>query len=264
MSHVEHDVFSALRAALLGESGEARGQSGVWLDPGRERRTGTPEVILAAGKRLDQLVESVSSMLARSGHVIVSRVSDEQRRALQVRVPGAIWRHNPGGRTITARTPTFRPTNTSGRIGILTAGASDFPTADEARLVAEEIGCTVRLYQDVGVAGLHRLFPPLSDLLAWDAHVLIVVAGMDGALASVVAGLVPLPVIGLPTATGYGAGGSGEAALLSMLQTCAPGLLVVNIDNGIGAAIAAARIARLVTGARRETSERISQHPQEG
>jgi NCAIR mutase (PurE)-related protein len=264
MTDVFPGVFDALRSALLGETDDGIAQSGVWLDPGREQRTGTPEVILAAGKRLDQLVEGVTAMLARSGHVVVSRVTEEQRRELEMRVPEVAWRHNPGGRTLVGRTTTFHPIDTGGRIGILTAGASDFPTADEARLVAEEMGCTVRLHQDVGVAGLHRLFAPLRELLTWEADVLVVAAGMDGTLASVVSGLVPIPVIGLPTAIGYGAGGRGEAALLSMLQTCAPGLVVVNIDNGIGAGIAAARIARLAASARRRLRETISPRPREG
>jgi len=137
-----------------------------------------------------------------------------------------------------------------GHVGIVTAGTSDLPAADEARVIAEAMGCTVRMVADVGVAGLHRLFPPLAALLTWGADALIVAAGMDGALPSVVAGLVPLPVVGLPTMIGYGAGGQGEAALLSMLQSCAPGLTVVNIDNGIGAGVAAARIANQSAAAR--------------
>ncbi len=265
MKQAERDVFAAIRAAVLGETdGGSVENPGLWLDPGREARTGTPEVVLAEGKTSEQLLESARTMLARTGRVIVSRVADEQRRELEGAFPEVAWRHNPGGRTIVGRAAQYSLPDSGGRVGILTAGASDFPAADEARLIAEEMGCTVRLYQDLGVAGLHRLIVPVRELLAWKADVVIVAAGMDGALASVVSGLLPLPVIGLPTAVGYGAGGRGKAALLSMLQTCAPGLVVVNIDNGIGAGVAAARIAALAARIRREVEEAISATPAEG
>jgi hypothetical protein len=130
-------------------------------------------------------------------------------------------------------------------VGILSAGTSDIPVAEEAALLCRELGCRVQTAYDVGVAGLHRLVEPLRAMLQ-DApvDVLIVAAGMDGALPSVVVGLVDVPVIGLPTSVGYGMGGGGVAALLGMLQSCTPGLAVVNIDNGIGAGALAARIAR--------------------
>ena len=127
--------------------------------------------------------------------------------------------------------------------------------AEEAAFIAEEMGCDVTCIYDVGVAGLHRLLEPLRDLLAIEVDAIIVAAGMDGALPSVVAGLVPVPVIGLPTSIGYGMGGKGIAALLSMLQTCAPGLSVVNIDNGVGAGITAAMIANRVARARSHQSQ---------
>src|SRR5205085_7442427 len=131
-----------------------------------------------------------------------------------------------------------------GRVGLLTAGTSDLDAADEARMVIEACGMEARLEADLGVAGLHRLLGPLAEVLAWDPDVLVVAAGMDGVLPGVVAGLVDRPVVGLPVSTGYGAGGEGEAALLTMLQSCSTGLSVVNIDNGVGAAAAAAPIAR--------------------
>jgi pyridinium-3,5-biscarboxylic acid mononucleotide synthase len=151
--------------------------------------------------------------------------------------------------------PGYTPARTGGRVGVLSAGTSDVPVAEEAALMAEEMGCQVTRVYDVGVAGLHRLLEPLRALLSSEVDVMIVAAGMDGALPSVVAGLVPVPVIGLPTSVGYGLGGRGVAALLSMLQTCAPGLSVVNIDNGIGAGSTAALIANrvaLVAGRRFE------------
>jgi NCAIR mutase (PurE)-related protein len=133
-------------------------------------------------------------------------------------------------------------------VGLLTAGTSDIPVAEEAALVMEHMGCRVERGYDVGVAGLHRLAEPLARMVKSGVDVLVVCAGMEGALPSVVTGLVDVPVIGVPTSTGYGLGGDGTAALLSMLQTCSPGLVVVNIDNGVGAGATAALIAR---GARR-------------
>ena len=128
-------------------------------------------------------------------------------------------------------------------MGILTAGTADIPVAEEAKTVLEEMGYEVLAEYDVGVAGVHRLFPSLRKMLENDVKVLIVVAGMEGALPSLVASLVDVPVIGVPTSTGYGIGGGGVGALISMLQSCSLGLVVVNIDNGVGAGIAAALIA---------------------
>ena len=139
-----------------------------------------------------------------------------------------------------------------GQVGVLTAGTSDIPIAEEAAARCREMGCQVYSAYDVGVAGLHRLFEPLRAMLAAPADAIIVAAGMDGALPSVVAGLVDVPVIGLPTSVGYGLGGGGMGALTSMLQTCAPGLAVVNIDNGIGAGAMAGLIAARAGMARRE------------
>ena len=139
-----------------------------------------------------------------------------------------------------------------GRVGVITAGTSDVPWAEEAALLCREMGCQVHTVYDVGVAGIHRLWEPLHLLLdEAQVDVLIVAAGMDGALPSVISGLVDVPVIGLPTSVGYGLGGKGEAALLSMLQSCAPGMAVVNIDNGIGAGAMAGLIANRAAAARR-------------
>lgn len=145
---------------------------------------------------------------------------------------------------IVLRTAAYEPPTTYGTVGIVSAGTSDLPAAEEAAAVCRAMGCSVSMVTDVGVAGLHRLFEPLKAMLDRGVEAIIVAAGMDGALPSVIAGLVDVPVVGLPTAVGYGMGGNGEAALLSMLQTCAPGLAVVNIDNGVGAGAMAALIAR--------------------
>ncbi|HUY78433.1 MAG TPA: nickel pincer cofactor biosynthesis protein LarB [Ktedonobacterales bacterium] len=230
------------------------------IDTGRVARKGVPEIVLADAKSDEQTLAIVRAFLESSGHAVVSRMrpqtmdllarefADPQTARLDLRRQArAAAIHAPGY---------SRPRN-GGHIGVLTAGASDIPVAEEARLVAEEMGCRTTPLYDVGVAGLHRLLGPLQTLLANgddgpDAvAALIVCAGMDGALPSVVAGLAPVPVIGVPTSVGYGAGGKGRAALLAMLQTCAPGLTVVNIDNGVGAGATAALIANRLAAARR-------------
>jgi NCAIR mutase (PurE)-related protein len=140
------------------------------------------------------------------------------------------------------------PAPSGGRIGALSAGTSDLPVLEESLAVATEMGASVLDFHDVGVAGIHRLAAPLEELRRFDPDCLIVAAGMEGALPSVVSGLVAVPVIGLPTSTGYGLGGDGTAAILGMLQTCSPGLTVVNVDNGIGAGATAALIANRAAG----------------
>lgn len=231
-------IMDALHAADGGDADAA-----LRLDPGREARTGVPEVVYAPGKTPAQIVSAARGLVERAGRAVVSRVDATTADALRVGLPEYTVTIHEGMRTARVATPEYVRHATGGRVGILTAGTSDLPAADEARVIAEAMGCAVRLVADVGVAGLHRLFPPLVALFAWPVDALIVAAGMDGALPSVVAGLAPMPVIGLPTAIGYGAGAEGTAALGTMLQSCAPGLVVVNIDNGIGAGIAAARIA---------------------
>jgi len=213
------------------------------LDLGRAARKGIPEVVLAESKRDDQLVAIVRAFLESSGYVIVSRARPGQLDMLARETPAATMDIRELARAAALHAPGYERPRTGGHIGILTAGAGDVPIAEEARLVAEEMGCRVTSIYDVGVAGIHRLFGPLSDLLASDVAAIVVCAGMDGALPSVVAGLAHIPVIGCPTSIGYGAGGKGRAALLAMLQTCAPGMTVVNIDNGVGAGSTAALIA---------------------
>jgi NCAIR mutase (PurE)-related protein len=188
--------------------------------------------------------------------VLISRASPEVVDLLRTEfeVEGATVLTAPSGATVLITRADARPLpSTGGVVGLLTAGASDAPAADEAAWVAREMGCRVVRADDVGVAGLHRLEDPLRQLRAERADVVIVAAGMDGALPSVVSGLVDVPVIGLPTSVGYGLGGAGVAALLSMLQTCAPGLVVVNIDNGVGAGATAALFANRVAAARAHT-----------
>src|SRR5207245_5551314 len=155
--------------------------------------------------------------------------------------------------------PGFLPEASDGKVAILTAGTSDLPAADEARMVIESCGVEARLEADLGVAGLHRFVGPLAAALEWGADVIVVGGGMDGVLPGLVAGLIDLPVIGLPVSTGYGRGGAGEAALTTMLQSCSTGLTVVNIDNGVGAGAAAVLIgSRPAQGRRRGRSTAVT------
>lgn len=218
-------------------------------DPAREQRKGVPEVIFGETKTISQVISMARSLLAGSGRAIISRVQPEALAALRQEFQGYTLRVREASRALVIYQPGYVRASTGGRVGVLSAGTSDVPVAEEAALIAEEMGCQVTCIYDVGVAGLHRLLEPLRALLASGVDVIIVAAGMDGALPSVVAGLVPVPVIGLPTSVGYGLGGNGLAALLSMLQTCAPGLSVVNIDNGVGAGSTAALIANRVAQA---------------
>lgn len=225
------------------------------VDGGRVARTGVPEIVLAPGKSSEQLRSAVGMLLESNGRVVVSRVDDAQVRELGRGLPGFSVTFRSESRTAIIAQPNSVVPNSGGRIAIFAAGSSDWPAADEARVVAEEMGCDVSLAVDVGVAGLHRLVRPLRAALDHDVDAIIVAAGMDGALPSVIAGLVAVPVIGLPTSTGYGHGGNGEAALMNMLQSCAPGLTVVNIDNGVGAGASAGLIANSAGWLRRRLSD---------
>ncbi len=242
-------VLAALEAALRAEDDPEDGQV-ARVDTRRAERKGIPEVVFAANKTPGQVVDIVRTMLSASGRAIVSRARPEVIEALREAFGEAAVLHTPGTWTVVVRRPGCEPRPTGGRVAIFAAGTSDVPVAEEARVVAAEMGCEVRLVADVGVAGLHRLFPPLRKALDEGVDVIIVAAGMDGALPSVIAGLVPVPVIGLPTSVGYGFGGQGHGALTTMLQSCAPGLTVVNIDNGVGAGASAAMIANAVARAR--------------
>jgi NCAIR mutase (PurE)-related protein len=215
-------------------------------DPEREERKGVPEIIFGETKGTAQLLAMAQKLLAATGRAIISRVRPEAIAVLQETFEGYTVIVHEAARSVVIYKPDYVRKRTGGRVGMISAGTSDVPVAEEAALIMEEMGCEVFRVYDVGVAGLHRLVEPLRNLLAADVDTMIVAAGMDGALPSVVAGLVPVPVIGLPTSIGYGFGGNGVAALLSMLQTCAPGLSVVNIDNGVGAGITAALIANRV------------------
>ena len=224
----------------------------VRVDPNRVRRAGIPEVVLAGNKARADVVDALRRLVETNGRALASRVRPEDVDAIQDALEPAISVDaHPKARALVASRPgTQRPTR-GGIVGILSAGTSDIPIAAEASLAAAEMGAAVLEAWDVGVAGLHRLVAPLERMAAARVDALVVAAGMDGALPSVVAGLVDVPVIGLPTSIGYGLGTGGIGALTTMLQSCAPGLVVVNIDNGIGAGSTAALIANRVASARR-------------
>jgi len=244
------------------------------LDLGRHRRTGAPEIVLARGKTAGQLAAIVTSLLERAGTVLCSKVSGEQVEAVEAALGTARLTtrggvaagaggggaagdstsaaprlvHHERAAMLAVTAAGYRPAEMRGVVGVIAAGTSDVGVAEEAAIVSRAMAAEVLSAYDVGVAGLHRLGEPLARMMESGAGALVVAAGMEGALPSVVAGLVDVPVIGLPTSVGYGYGGAGEAALMGMLQSCVPGLTVVNIDNGVGAGITAAMIARQAAG----------------
>ena len=208
------------------------------LDTDRAARTGDPEVVYGAGKTPEQVVEILRTL--HTAHperaVLATRLTGQAFDAVLAAVPDAVL--DPVARCVTlGPLPTAR-----GRVTVVSAGTSDAPVAAEAALTARVYGAGVHVVTDVGVAGLHRVLAARGDLVAADC--LIVVAGMEGALPSVVGGLVGVPLVAVPTSVGYGASFGGVAALLAMLNSCAPGVTVVNIDNGFGAGVFAARVAR--------------------
>ena len=227
-------VESAL-ASLAQEPMESLGFATI--DHHRALRQGFPEVVYGAGKTSEQLVAIARRIADRGDGVLATRVADDVVPALLAALPGA--EHNALARTVMLRAAQ-PPASARGTALIVTAGTSDLPVAEEAAVTADAMACVTERLTDVGVAGIHRVLANRGVLER--AAVVIVVAGMDGALASVVGGLVRAPVIAVPTSVGYGASFGGIAPLLTMLNSCAAGVTVVNIDNGFGAAVAAARI----------------------
>lgn len=236
------------------------------LDVNREIRKEIPEVIFAKGKEYADLLEITRAAVHRNGKVIVSKVQPQQllirlckalkKARLEIEVgkksstilvlnkshfPPTAASSRSRGRSRSRSGSSGAPSG--GKIGILAAGTSDIGVAEEVRLMAKSMGCETLESYDVGIAGIHRLFPALQQMISENVGAIVVVAGMEGALASVVTSMVNIPVIGVPTSVGYGFGSDGIAALASMLQSCTPGLSVVNIDNGIGAGATAALIS---------------------
>jgi NCAIR mutase (PurE)-related protein len=210
---------------------------GAKIDHHRELRTGQAEAVFAPGKTPEQVRDAAAAIAARAtGAVFVTRATSDQFHAVLERLPAATYGHR--SRLIVAkRAETERPL---GDVVVLSAGTADLPVAEEALQTADALGLAASLVVDVGVAGLHRLLEKRSQIA--EADCVIAVAGMEGALASVVAGLTPRPVIAVPTSVGYGAGFQGLAPLLTMLNSCAAGVAVMNIDNGFGAGVLAHRI----------------------
>ena len=215
------------------------------FDVGRKLRRGIPEVIFAEKKQFAVLKKIILGATSRSGCILVSRVNKNyytnlisfaKRKKLRIKT----------GKNTTSILLFKTLSSSGGKVGILTAGTSDVGVAEEARLMCEAMGCECICSYDVGVAGLHRLFPVIKKMVNEEVDAIVVVAGMEGALASIVSSLVDIPVIGVPSSVGYGYGEKGIAALASMLQSCTLGLSVVNIDNGIGAGAFAASIANRI------------------
>ena len=208
------------------------------MDICRDIRTGVPEAVFAEGKDDEEIVKILMSC-ASNGRIMVTRLQKERYEVIKNELTpliekGFVVEYNKRARILMVKN---HDVEKIGKIGIITAGTSDIPVAEEARIVAEEAGCEVLRSYDVGVAGIHRLFSRVREMIEKDVEVLIVVAGMEGALPSVVAGLVDMPI-------GYGVGEGGFTALYAMLQSCAPGIAVVNIDNGYGAAVFASTIIK--------------------
>ncbi len=205
------------------------------IDVARSIRTGVDEALFCQGKSIDQIKRIALSIYERTGRLLATRASEEAYQAIKQVIPGAIYHQK--ARIVTLGKPKQK---TRKRIAVVSAGTADIDVAEEAAVTAEYLGNPVDRIYDVGVAGIHRLLGHIDTLRK--ANVITVVAGMEGALPSVVAGLVGGPVVAVPTSVGYGVSQGGIAALLSMLSSCAPGVVVVNIDNGFGAGVAASLI----------------------
>ncbi|MDI3483282.1 MAG: pyridinium-3,5-biscarboxylic acid mononucleotide synthase [Candidatus Methanomethylophilaceae archaeon] len=246
-----HDVLISLKEGLISvEEAEKllrldyiqRIEDHTVFDHARQLRSGLPEVIYGLSKDPETVADIVEGALEHRDLVIVSRVNGDHYDAVRRRIGEGDLVYERLARILVIDRRTHKEVR--GKVGIITAGTSDIAIAEEARVFLEVLGCECLCFHDVGIAGMHRFLEPMRVVLEKDVDVLIVLAGMEGALPTLIASLSPIPVIGVPVSTGYGAGGGGEAALYSMLQSCALGLAVVNIDNGIGAAAIAAMIAR--------------------
>lgn len=239
----ELDVDAA-EAALAGYVTTDAGR----FDATRERRRGIPEAILAEGKTGEEVASLANTAVESTGRALVTRLEAETAALVAAALPEDVTvERNDRTRTLVARTPDFEPPTLDATVAVVTGGTSDAPVAGEAVVVARELGAETTLVEDVGVANLTRLVDQLSTIRG--ADVVVAAAGREGALATVVAGLVDAPVIGLPVSTGYGAGGDGEAALLGMLQSCTA-LSTVNVDAGYTAGAQAGLVAKAVSEGR--------------
>ena len=213
------------------------------LDIYRDKRCAIPEVVLAEGKEPEWVAELLIEMVKAKGIAIATRVSKDCFREIENRyLRDFILKHYERAKMVVLTRKDYVGRDKKGKVGLMAAGTADIPVAEEARITMEYLGCEVLSVYDVGIAGIHRLFSPLDEMLKEKVACIIVIAGMEGALPAVVKSLVDVPVIGVPTSVGYGYGGGGKSALMAMLQSCSPGLTVVNIDNGFGAGCAASLI----------------------
>jgi len=216
------------------------------IDTGRRNRKGIPEVILAERKELPDLKKIIKKTLTKNNEVLISRIKQKDYTKILEFAKKNKYKIKNGKNTTALLIYKNKIKKLGGKIGIIAAGTSDIGVGEEARLVCESMNCDCLSSYDVGIAGLHRIFPVLKQFIESEVDVIIVVAGMEGALASIVSSIADIPVIGVPTSIGYGYGEKGVAALASMLQSCSLGLTVVNIDNGVGAGAAAANIANRI------------------
>lgn len=220
--------------AILAEYRQVADIGFAQVDLDRERRIGFPEVIYGEGKRGDQIAAIFRKLMEHADRVLATRVSPDKAAVVRDQLPEAVYHEQ--ARALAWTKEPLVPVG-QGHVAVVCAGTSDLPVAEEAAITAEMLGCRVERVYDVGVAGIHRLFRRLPIIR--QADVVVVVAGMEGALPSVVGGLVSRPIIAVPTSIGYGANFHGLSALLSMLNSCSPGITVVNIDNGFGGGYAA-------------------------
>ncbi len=229
------------------EVNNADGLTLARLDIGREERCGAPEAVFAQGKTPEDTLAITERLAEKQGHALVTRAGAEAMRLLRARWPD-LREAAHAGLALVGTPPAVR--DDGQHVAVAAAGTSDLPVAEEAVMTLASLGIGARIVADIGVAGLHRLLARLDDFRA--ASVVIAVAGMEGALPSVISGLVATPVIAVPTSVGYGAHLGGLTAMLGMLGSCSPGISVVNIDNGFGAAVAAARIINNAARLRRQ------------
>jgi NCAIR mutase (PurE)-related protein len=213
------------------------------IDPLREIRSGIPEVIFAQGKEFNDLSKIILAIVSRKKFAVISKVSPEYKERLCHDLEKENLKITKGINTMLVSTKSYKVLKRNGKVGILCAGTSDIKIAEEAKIMAEVMGSETVIEYDVGISGIHRTLKAIADMINAKVHIIIVVAGMEGALGSFVSSVTDIPVIGVPTSIGYGFGSNGIAALASMLQTCTMGMTVVNIDNGIGAGAFAAMVA---------------------
>jgi NCAIR mutase (PurE)-related protein len=226
-------------------------EKAIKLDDGRELRRNVPEIIYAEAKQEEYLIQIVSEAIKHRDRVIISKLDEKKADSINAALKNGNIEvyYNKEAKIMVIKNREAKKNGVKRKIGILAAGTSDVPIALEAKITAEEMGCEVITAFDVGIAGIHRLFKPLKNMIEQDVDAIIVIAGMEGALPSLVASLVDIPVIGVPTSVGYGLGEKGLGALITMLQSCALGLTVVNIDGGVPAGVFAGLIANKIAKA---------------